>query len=209
MKFSNLLFTTIIQNIGFIIMVAFGLQSFGISLKWIILFGLVSFYVKYELTKRGIIKSTSKEHNIPYTNKLGILLSKIKQFQPYNPEIVNKIVSDIDHFFYITNQIKNDKNLQFCNQYTEKLDAKLKLILNNFNSLIQVLQNNPVLRKHHLSVLGEIKTVLMPYFRECFNKCINILDKNINSNVQIPQTNMGRVAASNIYSMNGNNFNLA
>ena len=53
MKFSNLLFTTIIQNIGFIIMVAFGLQSFGISLKWIILFGLISFYVKYELT--GVI----------------------------------------------------------------------------------------------------------------------------------------------------------
>ena len=49
------------------------------SLKWIILFGLVSFYVKYELTKRGIIKNESKEHNVPYTNELGILLSKIKK----------------------------------------------------------------------------------------------------------------------------------
>lgn len=209
MKFSNLLFTTITKNIGFIIMICFGFQSFGIPLKWIILFGLVGLYVQYELSKRGILKNEPKEKFIPYTSDLNDLLRKIKQFEPYNTEVVNKIISDIDHYFYISNQIKNDKNLQFCNQYVEKLDSKLKLILNNFNSLIQVIQNNPVLRKHHRDVLNEIQIKLMPYFKECFNKCINKMDKNINSNVQIPQTNLGRVAPSNNFSMNGNNFNLA
>ena len=57
MKFSNLLFTTITKNLGFIIMICFGFQSFGIPLKWIILFGLVGLYVQYELSKRGIIKN--------------------------------------------------------------------------------------------------------------------------------------------------------
>ena len=35
------------------------------------------------------------------------------------------------------------------------------------------------------------------------------MDKDINSNIQLPQTNIGRIAPSNIYSMNGNTFNLA
>ena len=209
MKFSNLLYTTITQNLGFIIMVLLGIHSFGVPLKWLILFGLIGFYVKYELTKRGIISQTSKEHNIPYTNDLNILMSKINQFRPYNSEIVDKIKSDIDHFFYISKQIKEKKNTQFCNQYVEKLDSKLKLILNNYNSLVQVLQNNDVLRKYHREVLQELKEKLLPYFKEGFNECIQKLDTNINSNVQLPQTFINRVAPNNNYSMNGNNFNLA
>lgn len=206
MKFYNLLYTTIINNLGLIIMVSMGVKSFGIPFKWILLFGVVSLYIKYELGKRGIIKNESKLEYVPYTKNVINLLEKIKQFKSYNPEIVNKIISDINHFFYICNQINNDKNLQFCNQYTEKLDSKIKLILNNFNSLVHVIQNNPVLKKYHKEVILEIKIILMPYFKQCFNKCINRLDKNINSNVQLPQTNLGRVETANIYSLSGNNF---
>ena len=209
MKFSNLLYTTIMQNLGMILMVVMGFQTFGIPLKWIILFSIVGFYIKYELLKRGVIKSTSTMNNIPKTTNLLQLLTKIKQFKSYNPEVVDTLVKDIDHYFYIYNQINTDKNLQFCNQYVEKLDSKLKLILNNFNSLVQVLQNNQVLRKYHKTVLSEIQINLMPYFKGSFNKCIDKLNKNINSNVQLPQTNLGRVETANNYSMRGNNFKLA
>jgi hypothetical protein len=209
MKFYNLLYTTIINNLGMIIMVSMGFKSFGISFKWILLFGVVSLYIKYELSKRGIIKNETKLQNIPYTKNLSDLLIKIKQFKPYNPEIVDKIISDINHFFYICDQINNNKNLQFCNQYTEKLDSKIKLILNNFNSLVHSIQNNPVLKKYHKEVILEIQNNLMPYFKQCFNKCIIKLEKNINSNVQLPQTNLGRVETANIYSLSGNNFILA
>ena len=51
MKFSNLLYTTIMQNLGMIIMVVMGFQTFGIPLKWIILFSVVGLYIKYELLK--------------------------------------------------------------------------------------------------------------------------------------------------------------
>ena len=88
----------------------------------------------------------------------------------------------------------------------EKLDSKIKLILNNFNSLVHVIQNNNVLKKYHKEVMLEIQNNLMPYFKQCFNKCINDLDKNINSNVQLPQTNLGRVETANVYSLSGNNF---
>ena len=206
MKFYNLLYTTILKNLGTIIMVSMGLKSFGISFKWILLFGIVSLYIKYELSKRGILKTEGKTENIPYTKNMSELLNKIKQFKPYNPDLIDKIILDINHFFYICEQINNDKNLQFCNQYTEKLDSKIKLILNNFNSLVHVIQNNSVLKNYHKSVLIEIKNNLMPYFRQCFNKCISDLDKNINSNVQLPQTNLGRVETANIYSLSGNNF---
>jgi hypothetical protein len=209
MKFSNLLYTTIMQNLGMIIMVVMGFQTFGIPLKWIILFSLVGLYIKYELLKRGLISKSNKMENLPNTTNLLSLLNKIKQFKSYNPEVVQTIIKDIDHYFYIYSQIQTDRNLQFCNQYVEKLDSKLKLILNNFNSLVQVLQNNPVLRKHHKSVLSEIQINLMPYFKESFNKCIDKLNTNINSNVQLPQTNLGRVETANNYSMRGNNFNLA
>ena len=52
-----------------IIMVSMGFKSFGISFKWILLFGVVSLYIKYELSKRGIIKNETKLQNIPYTKK--------------------------------------------------------------------------------------------------------------------------------------------
>ena len=42
MQFSNLLYTTILQNLGFIIMVAFGFKTFNIPLKWLILFSLIA-----------------------------------------------------------------------------------------------------------------------------------------------------------------------
>jgi hypothetical protein len=208
MKFSNFLYTTIIKNLGTIIMVGMGIYSFGISTKWIILIGAIGIYINYELTKRGIIKSESTKKNIPYANNIITLIKKITQFKPYNPDIVNKIISDIDHYFYIHNQIQNNKNLQYCNQYVEKLENKLKLINNNFNSLVHVIQNNDVLRNYHKTVIADINNELMPYFKRSFNKCINNLNENINSNVQLPQTNIDRVETANKYSLSGNNFNL-
>jgi hypothetical protein len=185
-----------------------GIYSFGISTKWIVLIGVIGLYITYELTKRGILKSESTQKNIPYSNNIITLLKKISHFKPYNPDIVNKIISDIDHYFYIYNQIQNNKNIQYCNQYVEKLENKLKLINNNFNSLVHVIQNNDVLRKYHKSVILEINNELTPYFKQSFNKCINNLNKNINSNVQLPQTNIDRVETANNYSLSGNNFNL-
>ena len=47
MKFTNLLY--ILQNLSFIIMVAF--KTFNFSIKWLILFATIGLYVKYELIK--------------------------------------------------------------------------------------------------------------------------------------------------------------
>ena len=207
MKFSNLLYSTILQNLSFIIMVALGFKTFNFSIKWLILFGVVALYVKYELTKRNIIKNEDVS-NIPYTTKLVDLIQKIRQFKPYNDDLVEKIISDLNHFFFIHSQINNNVNLQYCNQYVEKMDTKLNLILNNFNSMIHLIQNNTILKKYHSIVLNEIKTSLLPYYRLSFNKCIAIMSKNVDSSMNIPQTFQNRVAPSNKYSMNGLNFNI-
>ena len=116
MKFSNLLYSTILQNLSFIIMVALGFKTFNFSIKWLILFGVVALYVKYELTKRNIIKNEDVS-NIPYTTKLVDLIQKIRQFKPYNDDLVEKIISDLNHFFFIHSQINNNVNLQ-CDSMT-------------------------------------------------------------------------------------------
>ena len=146
--------------------------------------------------------------NIPYTTKLVDLIQKIRQFKPYNDDLVEKIISDLNHFFFIHSQINNNVNLQYCNQYVEKMDTKLNLILNNFNSMIHLIQNNTILKKYHSIVLNEIKTSLLPYYRLSFNKSIAIMSKNVDSTMNIPQTFQNRVAPSNKYSMNGLNFNI-
>ena len=66
------MYTSILQNLSFIIMVALG-KTFNFSIKWLILFAIIGLYVKYELTKRNIISTP----NIPYTNKLVDLIQKL------------------------------------------------------------------------------------------------------------------------------------
>ena len=208
MKFSNLLYTSILQNLSFIIMVALGFKTFNFSIKWLILLGIIGIYAKYELTKRNIISNDNPSH-IPYTNKLVDLIQKIRQFKPYNEELIEKIITDLNHYFFIHSQINNNINLQYCNQYVEKMDSKLNLILNNFNSMVHLIQNNSILKKYHNIVLNEIKTSLIPYYRISFNKCIAVMSKNVDSSMRIPQTYQTRVAPSNKYSINGNNFNIS
>ena len=124
MKFTNLLYTSILQNLSFIIMVALGFKTFNFSIKWLILIGIIGIYVKYELTKRNII-SNNNTSNVPYTTKLVDLIQKIRQFKPYNEDLIEKIISDLNHYFFIHSQINNNINLQYCNQYVEKMDSKL------------------------------------------------------------------------------------
>jgi hypothetical protein len=105
----------------------------------------------------------------------------IRELYFTNPNAFYSVVDNVDQFLYMYDTIMN-KQVLYCKQNLEVMEGFARTALNNFNSLIYVLNSDKnVTKKFHLA-LKDLHVLLYQYINRVIDKC-NALFTNETINV--------------------------
>lgn len=126
---------------------------------------------KQQEHKLSVIKPPPK--NIKDKDDIIDLLFSIQDLYPYNPEVYEEMVDNIDAFIALYNIIKTDQS--YCEYYYQIADSKKSNAINALHSIIFSLPNNKIIEDKLTRAYKRLDTILTKYINELYKVCINDL----------------------------------